>query len=116
MTVAGQFAYAFRTVVTMVYLVALAILVVWMLLIALMMRQVLSKPDCPECGSDRIESVDMRTATLLVDGQKVPAAWMYRRCHGCQARLKWDVGQDKWVELHAGEWEEVIRSAEEIPS
>lgn len=100
----------------MIIFVSVAIFLVWMVLIGLMMRQVLSHPNCPECGGERIRPVDMRTATLVVDGEKVPAAWMYRQCQGCQARLKWDIGQDKWVELEPGEWEEVIRNAEEIPS
>jgi hypothetical protein len=84
-------------------------------LILLMMRQVLKKPTCPECGGSNIHSVDMCAATIVIDGEKSPAAWMYRRCEDCGARLKWDVGQDKWVELHPGEWDEVMRNVEEVP-
>lgn len=100
----------------MIFFVSLTIFVVWVVLIGLMMRRVLSKPNCPECGGERFDSVDMRTSTLRVDGEKIPAAWMYRRCKGCQARLKWDVGQNKWVELEPGEWEDVVQNAEEVPS
>lgn len=98
----------------MVYILTTAILLVWVALIAMMVRAVLKTPSCPECGSDRIESVDMRTSTITIDGAKVPAAWMYRRCHDCSARLKWDIGQDTWVELQPGEWDEVVRNAEEV--
>lgn len=99
----------------MVYIITTLILLAWVVLIALMVRAVLSTPSCPECGGDQIESVDMRTSTITIDGEKVPAAWMYRRCHDCGARLKWDIGQDQWVELAPGEWNEVIENAEEVP-
>lgn len=98
----------------MVYILTIAILLVWVVLIAMMVRAVLKTPSCPECGSDRIESIDMRTSTIKIDGEKVPAAWMYRRCRDCTARLKWDIGQDTWVELDPGEWDEVIQNAEEV--
>ena len=99
----------------MVYILTTLILLVWVVLIAVMVRAVMSTPSCPECGSEKIESVDLRTSTIKIDGETVPAAWMYRRCHNCGARLKWDIGKDSWVELERGEWEEVIRNAEEVP-
>jgi hypothetical protein len=98
----------------MAYVLTTAILLVWVVLIAMMVRAVLKTPSCPECGSDRMESVDMRTSIIVIDGAKVPAAWMYRRCHDCSARLKWDIGQDGWVELEPGEWDEVVRSVEDV--
>ena len=98
----------------MVYFLTVAILLVWVALIAMMVRAVLNTPSCPECGSDRIESVDMRTSTIEIDGETVPAAWMYRRCRDCSARLKWNIGQDNWVELEPGEWDDVVQNAEEI--
>lgn len=99
----------------MVYIVTTLILVVWAVLIAMMVRAVLSAPTCPECGGDHIESIDLRTSTMVIDGEKVPAAWMYRRCHDCAARLKWDIGKDQWVELEPGEWAEVVDSVEDVP-
>lgn len=98
----------------MTYIVTSLLLLAWVVLIALMVRAVLSTPKCPECGGERIESIDMRTSTIVIDGNKVPAAWMYRRCRDCSARLKWDVGQDDWVELEPGEWDDVVANAEEV--
>lgn len=98
----------------MVYILTTVILLVWVVLIAMMIRAVLKTPTCPECGSDRMESVDMRTSTIMIDGAKVPAAWMYRRCRDCTARLKWDIGQDRWVELEPGEWDDVVHSVEDV--
>ncbi len=99
----------------MFYILAAVILLIWVALIAMMVRAVMSTPSCPECGGTSIQSVDIRTSTIVIDGAKVPAAWMYRRCRDCGARLKWDVGQDKWVELEPGEWDDVVRNAEEVP-
>lgn len=99
----------------MFYTVLALVVVAWIVLLALMIRAILDTPDCPECGGDHIESIDLRTSTITVDGETVPAAWMYRRCHDCGARLKWDVGKDDWVELEPGEWHEVVENAEEVP-
>lgn len=99
----------------MTYFLSALILVAWVVLIAIMVRAFVSSPSCPECGGERIESIDLRTSTITVEGETVPAAWMYRRCHSCGARLKWDIGQDQWVELEPGEWDEVVENADEVP-
>lgn len=99
----------------MVYYIAAVVLLLWVVFIALAVRQVLKKPVCPECKSERIRSVGIHTALITRNGQRIPAAWMYRRCEACGTRLKWDVGLDKWVHLTPGEWEEVVKNAEEIP-
>ena len=98
----------------MIYILTSVVLLVWVVLIAMMVHALLSTPKCPECGGKTIDSVDLRTSTIVIDGEKRPAAWMYRRCRGCSARLKWDIGQDKWVELEPGEWDEVIDSVEDV--
>lgn len=99
----------------MVYILAISILFIWAVLILMMVRQALKKPLCPECGGEDFEPVEMRTALIEQDGEQIPAAWMYRRCQGCRARLKWDVGQNKWVELEPGEWEEMVQNTSKTP-
>ena len=99
----------------MVYVLAISVLIIWAVLIMVMVRQVLRKPTCPECGGQFFEAIDMRTAIIDYKGEKIPAAWMYRRCKGCKARLKWDVGANRWVELEPGEWQMVVENAEEVP-
>lgn len=84
------------------------ILLAWAVLFAVMLGALMKRDKCPECGGDRIVSVDLRTSTIEVDGETIPAAWMYRKCRNCDARLKWDIGENKWVELDPGEWNDVV--------
>ncbi|MGM0558625.1 MAG: hypothetical protein ACQEVA_19725 [Myxococcota bacterium] len=84
------------------------ILLAWGVLLAVMFAALMKRDKCPECGGEQIQSVDLRTSTIEVEGETIPAAWMYRRCRDCGARLKWDIGENKWVELDPGEWNDVV--------
>jgi hypothetical protein len=61
------------------------------------------RPRCPKCNARGLRLAQFIRATVLVDGQRAPAAWSYYRCPTCTARFRRDV-RGSMIEADDSDW------------
>jgi hypothetical protein len=64
---------------------------------------------CPSCGQPALRSVQWIRATVLVDGKRAPASWLYFVCESCSGRFRRDIRGGAFTVPSEQEWQTYCR-------